>query len=207
MIVEFFGQAGSGKTTVARLLAEQNNWPLVKVKSKARLAGWNLLFLFSHPVKFFGRLGYVFGNSLSLKMFYFKFMNLFLNVNAKHQKALLQTGTAIIDQGYLHSVMSVFENKVSLPVMARYLKFIMYPDKLVFFETTPEVLAQRIKARGYFAREWLNPAQLLAWQEVINHNNLVFKELVNQLPGPILKVDANHNPQAIADQIKTFIQS
>jgi len=207
MIVEFFGHAGAGKTTVAELISEEYGIPIAKIRSRSKLLYFNFIFKIKHPVKFFGRFFYVIGNSINLKMFYYKFMNAFMQVNAKHQKALRFKGPVILDQGYLQSAMSMFEYKVSKAELQKYFKNILWPDKLVIFEASEEIIKNRLKERGYRVRQFLSEEYLKEREKIVEHNDKVFKNLAPSFPCQVLTVDATQLPAEIAKKIFNFIKS
>lgn len=206
MIIEFCGLSGAGKSTIARKLAAEHNIPVIKIETKRELFWYNAQFLLKHPLKFIARLIYVFGNSISFKMLYYKFMNSFLQTQAKFQKAL-KYPVCIIDQGYLQNIGTIFEKKINDGQLAKYLKYLLYPDKLIFFTADKSVLDNRLKDRGYFTRQFLDEKYLMAWKEIVYHNYHLFSGLINSLPCESLIVDGNRSPEEICRQILNFIHT
>jgi len=205
MIVEFFGRAGSGKSTVARLISQKYNIPVIKIRSKQKLLYLNLLFSIKHPYKSIRRFFYVASNSINLKMFYYKFMNTFMQVNAKYQQALMIEGVSILDQGYVQSILSMFEKKVSEEQMLKYVNTILFPDKLIIFETTKEILEVRLNNRGYYVRPFLDKAYLETWQKNVDHNYQVLKNILPKFPCEVFIVDSSQTPEEISQEIMNFL--
>ena len=192
MIIEFSGLPGTGKSTIARRLVGEKNIQRIRIDNKYELIWYNLLFLIKHPIKFIVRLIYVFRNSVSFKMFYFKFMNVFLNTNAKFEKAT-KYDLALLDQGFMQSVGSIFEREVTEEEIKTYSKYLLFPDLLIFFEAPYDVLDSRIEKRGHFTRPFLTAEYLKKWKEVVRTNFVTFKKLFPSLPCKVKIVDANRD--------------
>ena len=123
MILEFYGLPGSGKSTVARYLKKTRGFKVIKIENKRELFFYNLIFLFKYPVKFFALLYYLLLNGENSKLFYYKFMNTFLQHNAKYIKAksFKRDEKLIIDQGHFQNIISVFKKNVSSAYIENYL--------------------------------------------------------------------------------------
>ena len=107
MIIEFFGMPGAGKSTVARELAKDSSFRIIKIRKKTELLLLNFKYFTSHPIKFFKLFILVLKNSKNYQEFYYKFMNCFLDYNAKFQKAK-KFEKAILDQGYFQNIISFY---------------------------------------------------------------------------------------------------
>ena len=60
MIIEFYGPAGSGKSTVAKYLMEKYRFPvIIKISTKKELLWNNFLFFLKQPFKFLKRLSLI----------------------------------------------------------------------------------------------------------------------------------------------------
>jgi len=204
MIIEFCGLFGAGKSTIARTLAADYNIPVLKIETKSELFWYNAQFLLKHPLKFTVRLIYVFKNSINFKMLYYKLMNSFLQTQAKFQKAI-KYPICIIDQGYVQNIGTIFEKKINEEQMLRYLKYLIYPDKLIFFTADRSVLDNRLKNRGYFTRQFLDEIYLTSWKDVVYHNYHLFSGLINLLPCKSMIIDGDKSPEEICRQILKFI--
>jgi len=181
MIIELYGLPGSGKTTLANKLARNSGFQVIKIRSNKELLFYNFLFLVKHPIKFTAMFFYLLVNrGNGWRMFYYKFMNTFLQHNAKYQKAL-RFKNALIDQGYFQNIISVFEKKITPEAIKRYAKFFLYPDKLIVFNMSPGWRLEKMEKRGYNARDGFSEEYKKNWQEVIEHNNKMLNESIKNL--------------------------
>lgn len=165
MITELFGLPGSGKTTLANKMVADEGYTVVSVTNRRELLWLNLRYLLRHPVNFFVTLGYIVANSSDLSMLYYKFMNFFLDVNARYQKACRHP-KAVLDQGYFQNILSVFEHEINAGALRRYMRFLLKPDKLMVLE------AQRMPSYGW--RERRGRAYFEQWQKVMRKNYETF---------------------------------
>lgn len=175
MIIEFCGLPGTGKTTLARAIASQGKFEIIKIENKKELFWYNFLFFLKQPSKFLRLFFYIVNNSYSWQIFYYKFMNAFLHCNAKYQKAL-KYENALIDQGYFQNLLSIFEKKVSWEQMGKYLSQVCLPDQLFIFQATEEKKEQRLSSRGHGVRDNMQDKQRkTAWLAAsqFNHRTLV----------------------------------
>jgi hypothetical protein len=170
MIIEFYGLPGTGKTATAKKLEQETDFNIVKIKTKQELIFFNILFLLKHPIKFFVLLYFIIVNSVSLKEFYYKFMNAFLNCNAKYQKSK-KYKKAIIDQGYFQGILSIFNKEIKNTSLNKYLNIILKPDILFIFEAPQVVRDKRILERGYYIRRGYNKEYLKNLENLISKNN------------------------------------
>ena len=180
MIIELYGLPGSGKTTLARKLAAESNFEIVKIRTKRDLIFYNLLFLFSHPVKFIVLFCYLVINYNGRKEFYLNLMNNFLGANAKYLKAR-NVKNAIIDQGYFQGLTSISRKRISAETLARYADNIVKPDKLIVLDVSDEELARRVGGRGYFARAGFEDNEIKDWETVMRENDKIIKDNLKRL--------------------------
>lgn len=190
MIIELYGLPGSGKSTFAKKLAERDNLAIIKIRSKKDLLFYNLIFLLKRPVKFLAGLYFVAVNSSGWRMFYYKFMNCFLQYNAKYEKSL-KFSRAILDQGHFQNILSVFEAPISEKKMLFYLKFIPRPDELIIFNVSQDKIAERIAARGYLGRENLKNIDQQKWQETMRANHKLFLNNISKIKNLDYKIEAS----------------
>ena len=150
MVIELFGLPGAGKTTFAKQL-EADGFTVVKIRTKKELLYFNFVHLVRHPISSLMNAIFILKNSPNPGLRYYKFMNFFLDMNARYEKARLY-GKAVLDQGYFQNVLSVFENPMSAEIMKRYIKHLPKPDKLIVLDILAEESLKRAGERGYYSR-------------------------------------------------------
>jgi len=180
MLIELYGLPGSGKTTLARKMAEEQGYEIIKIRKKWELILYNLFFLFKRPIKFIRLFLSVCRNSGSSKLFYYKLMNCFLDYNAKYEKAL-HFEKAIMDQGHHLNAFALFDLPISKTEMKKFLSLIPKPDRLLVFDISFEESLRRTKERGNFSRPQFGEEYVKKWQKAIDVNNRLFLELLPEL--------------------------
>lgn len=193
MITEIFGLPGSGKTTLARQLVEKHGLKIIRTSNKAELLFFNLLYLIKHPINFIVTLTYIIINSCSWPMFYYKFMNFFLDTNARYQKAS-RYQKAILDQGYFQNVLSVFEKELDPKSLRRYCQFLFKPDKLIILDTPHHETLRRAELRGRYSRERFGQDYVARWQKIILANFNLFKSEIKNYDVSYTIVNNTDNP-------------
>ena len=149
MIIELFGLPGSGKSTLARSLESSGEASRVRIESRSELLFLNLLFFVRHPIRSVLLLSCIIRYTGSRALFYTKFMNLFLEHNAKYEKARKQEGKAVIDQGYFQNLLSLFERPMPEAVLSRYARLLPKPDELWICVVSEAERQRRLAGRGY----------------------------------------------------------
>jgi thymidylate kinase len=205
MILEFYGLPGAGKTTVSQKIAESSDFKIIKVRSKRELFWYNFLFLIKHPIKFFVTLFYLFSNSTSWAVFYYKFTNTFLHHNAKYQKAL-QARNAILDQGYFQNILSVLEKPIGVEFFLEYSRFLLKPDKLIILNLPSEKIIERIGGRGYAAREIFGREYFNKWLEIVIVNNKTFLENLDKMGVEYKIINADRSTEEVCGEILNILQ-
>lgn len=206
MIIEFFGLPGSGKTTIAKMIEARTDFRVVKISGKSELLLLNLIFLAKHPVKFAVTLWHIVRSSPNRKLFYYKFMNLFLHHNAKYEKAL-RVPKAILDQGHFQNILSVFEKPVSISFLMRYACVLPPPDKLVIFDISSSAARSRVLERGYVPRKEFGDAYQTAWIKRAEENYRAFLGSAGSLPVPCAVIHADRDAQRVYNEVLTVIES
>ncbi len=181
MILELVGLPGSGKSTFARKLADEEGWRVVHTNGAADILWNNLCFAIRHPVYFFNGLVAVIRFRGASPFWYTKFVNLFLVHNAKYMKAS-RLPRAIIDQGHHQNVISLFDGALSEESVRTFLAELPRPDVLLLFVTDEGVRAERLQSRGYGAREDMNEEMRDAWESAREKNFEALYVVRNELP-------------------------
>lgn len=164
MIVELVGLPGSGKSTYAKTLASEGKWKIIKIRGRAELLGYNLLFLLRHPIYFLTGLYTFFLYCGAPTLWWTKFTNLFLVHNAKYMKASSER-YAIIDQGHFQNVLSLFDTTQELERIRAYVARLPTPDLLCFFVVDKEVREERMRTRGVSPRTSMDALLRDEWMQ------------------------------------------
>ncbi len=150
--MEFFGLPASGKTTTAKKLQKDYGYQIIIVDNNKELLFYNLIFFIKNPFFCMITFYYIVKYSLSWKIFYYKLMNCYFQSNAKYIKAAGKE-RVIIDQGHWQNLLSIFDKRINIKTIERYIKFLPKSGKVVMFRINDREWDDRISKRGYFARE------------------------------------------------------
>jgi glycosyltransferase involved in cell wall biosynthesis len=205
MIIELYGMSGVGKSTLAREIERNTDWQIIKIDNLFQLFWYNLLFSLTHPIKFISLLFLIIRNSPTLELFYLKFMNPLLHSNAKYQKALSCT-KAIIDQGYLQNIISIFEKEISKKDILKYLKMIKKSDLYLILDLNNKDRLNRLENRGYGTRENFSKKYRDKWLSVIEKNNDAFRNILNKTNLNAHILDSSLLPENLLQEITKIIE-
>ena len=150
MIIELFGMPGAGKSTLARRLVDEFGFERVSIQGHRELLVLNVRSFFRNPFRYYSLLRYAWvdkeeGGRWS------KFANL-LHYHARYEKARGMK-KAILDQGYLQNLISVFSRAISIQELERYIKVMPLPDALAVFTQPADLTLVRTSGRRYEIRE------------------------------------------------------
>lgn len=178
MIVELYGPPASGKSTFAKKLRRELEYERVRIVSRWKLVWYNVLFLCMHPVRFFALLYYTVRYVGSVKLFYYKLMNV-LDYHASWVHARRVSHDCVLDQGHHQNVISFFECPVSEAVIRRFISYMPPVDMLVVFDIPRSQREVWLEERGYRSpREKLSQKVQKRWQEAYEINHRTFVTLV-----------------------------
>mgnify|MGYP001573417788 CR=1 FL=1 len=181
MIIELVGPPASGKTSLAKILSERLDFPIVKITGKSELLTLASLFASKHPLFTIKTLSLIVTESRSWPVFRTKVLNTFLHHAAKYEKAR-KLKNAIIDEGHVQNFYSIFERPVPPRIFERYLEFIPRVEMLILLATPKEVRGKRADERGYGAREGIaSGRERASWGVAMEINEKIFLPLFSQL--------------------------
>lgn len=190
MIVELVGLPGSGKSTFARTLEKGKRWTSVRIQGRSELLWYAALFIVQHPISTLWQLYYLCRYGSQRALWYTKFVNLFLVYNAKFMKAG-QYNHAIVDQGHLQNVISLFETVMPREVMLHYVAVLPKPDLTVYFDIPSHIRKSRIQGRGHGVREDVAENVRAQWEEASEVNFGVLLHAGATAPSRIVVEDAD----------------
>ncbi len=196
---------GAGKSTIVRELVKDDNFRIVKIRKKSELICLNLKYLFSHPIKFFKLFILVLKNSKSYQEFYYKFMNCFLDYNAKFQKAK-KFDKAILDQGYFQNIISLFSFKMNMEDLKNYRNIIMLPDKLFIIDLDKEERQNRLGERGFGVRKDFDKNDNEKFLELAEKNYNYFLEHKEDIIRDLYLIDSRKQVLDTVKNIKNLLK-
>lgn len=205
MIIEFFGLSGSGKSTIAKALAERGDYKLIRIRKKSELIYFNLLSFLKHPISFFRLFFLVLRNSQSSQEFYYKFMNCFLDYNAKTEKAK-RYERAILDQGYFQNIASLFLREIDIEELRDYKRMIRRPDILFVFQLDRSSREERQEERGYGNRLGFEEFEKEKFRQVSEANFRFFLKEGKEIFSDLVFIDASREKLEIIEDIRHMVR-
>ncbi len=166
MIVELVGLPGTGKSTLARRLADDGRFTLITVRGTKEILWRNLCSLIVHPIRWTRLLILTLRNLGPRTLWYEKFVNLFLVANAKYHKAR-SCEYALIDQGYFQNYLSLYESSQSREEYLSPLASIAQSDVVIFFDIPERERQARLSKRGYGTRERMGAEYRLRFEKAM----------------------------------------
>ena len=200
MVIELVGLPGSGKTTFAKKLEKEGGWTRVRVTGAGEILRYNFLFVLFHPVSTFSQLVWFARYAGDRSLWYTKFMNLFLVHNAKFMKAR-SIDRAIVDQGHLQNIISLFGRAVEKERVASYVRILPKPDHALIFTVSSEIAEKRMKERGYGVREDVSPEERATW---LASATIHVSMLPDMLPGHGIPADVLADDRSIEQALERF---
>ncbi len=174
MIIELFGPVGSGKTTIAKQLRDNENFVVVKIDNKAELIWYGLKFYWRYPA-LGARMIVWFARSCQVKSCCRIAVSILLYRPAVYMKAK-KIRKAVIDEGLRQNILSIFNREVAENEMEKYLQFLPPVDLLVGVAVAEAELEARLERRQKsFRRVWLSEDERKRWDITVRKNFAVMK--------------------------------
>jgi hypothetical protein len=169
MNIEFCGQPGVGKSYLVSKIAGDLNYQMVGPLPWLKLIPINILFFILHPIIFTKDLSFFIFSSDSKQLKYLKFVNLFLQRNAKYLVSKINKN-CLIDQGVFHSMIARSEIEMQNLSTKGMVNYKLFPDLLVLVVASPAIIKQRLDKRGYTSRENLGRDYSEKWLNLLSKN-------------------------------------
>lgn len=176
MIVELVGLPGAGKTTYAKELIREG-FVRVDAGTKGEILVLNILFALRFPLTFFRTLVFLLRHLGPRFRWKLKVANLFFVHNTKYMKAC-SLSRAVIDQGHFQNIMSLFDEPQPRDVILRYVALFPRPDKIVLFDISPKVRAERLSGRTRGVRRHESSPLRESWIAAAEENFSTLRSLL-----------------------------
>jgi len=199
MTIEFFGMPGAGKTTVALQAEHYLGYEVIHILSRFELVWRNVIMGLLHPIRSAILLIAILKNT-GQESGYYKFTNLFLQTNAKYQKANTRD-RAILDQGSFQNAISLFEIPLSAERMRRYCAGVYKPDMLYVFVLPPHLRDERLSGREYIVRTRRGEESFQKRLEVMQANFDTVYSLLPTLGIPYRVFDAQDSKSVLYENV------
>jgi len=177
MIIEFFGPSGAGKTTIAKVLADNTGWEYISINSRKDKLKYVIIFLFRAPMRFLSLfIRTILEGKRSASLLRHK-IHLLSEFIARSEKARIKSKNkkVILDEGLAQYGLSLYEQNISEANAYKYInRFVNKDNKIEVIVSCSEVeRTDRMKNRKRIPRAHLN-IDVEKWQKVISENARVF---------------------------------
>lgn len=188
-VVELYGLSGSGKTTLSKELEEEE--PLVTRFVPSKKGAGLIYFMVRHPVIFFSWSTKMIADSLQdknkLQLLRYRLAILLASFEAIGRVEWTAKEIAVVDEGYVQRVNSLYEREMSAPEFASLLKGVKAPDLVIAVDRT-DVCLQRYESESSNPRSQLGEDYMKEWKKMIFHNNVSLVQALDILNIPVTHV-------------------
>jgi|TARA_Y100000310_G_scaffold214702_1_gene215630 hypothetical protein len=201
MIIELFGQSGSGKSTFGKLLAKEIGAVYVNPKPLTNYNGV-ISFALHSPIKCtILIIRTVWEGKSSWKLFRHKLHLLFRFLdNTEEARHLSKNNTVILDEGLAQYAISLFEGVVSEKNARRYVKQFVTSDTIVVLNADKKLREKRMKGRGRIPR-YHTTIDREGWEESVEENSKTIKQALLQFHNV---QEYTSTTESVSDIVVTF---
>ena len=215
MLVELYGFAGVGKTTISKELAKRNPrvlllYPLRK-SEKLLLAG---LFMVLHPIHTLrilrGLVRYadtLQTNTTRPRLIYWKFRSLGLKTFAQYQKYCFnKKRICIMDEGFYNLALSLFDTPSrNLPA---FLSLLPRTHVVINMKSSEKTRHARMRKRNHFPREVFGKEYYEPWRKnQLISNNVIESYLAQNRSPQLVSLSTNQSAAKTAQRIMASLDS
>lgn len=197
MIIEFFGAPGAGKTSGARNLSVELGLPMVLKGGEHRI--WDsIVYALLHPIRslfFFFTILYQTARTGTWSLLRWR-LAVIGSTYSVLRGASRFPDVAIVDEGLLQRVLSIYEEEISLSQAAWLIRFLS-PDYVLVVTSTEREFHRY--ADPTHPRCRLGEAYMTRWKEIIRHNTAMIREALTKSTVPHLSAEDDYVSQTIKD--------
>lgn len=197
MIIEFYGLPGSGKTTIARAIAECANDRSVTylhTSPRGEIVRYFPVFFARNPVCTFFWLKEIVKECMRFHfraLFRYKLHLFFISV-VQYQKAYSKKNDiSLIDEGLYQRILSLYESQMRKQEIERCIQHIPKPDVLVITSNKETEFYRFLRSphRHESPRLRLGQKYFENWMDIIRKNDVAVREAVRSLGTPVIFCD------------------
>lgn len=208
MIIEFYGPAGAGKTTIAKAMANQPDSFYVTLNSRREKMYFLLIFMLMRPCRTMRLAFKVATENFNGKAIWrrLKFLRAAM---AGYQKACSLKGKkAVLDRGFLQEVIfpyfpSVYESKKNRKKLAAWIGRIPRPDIVILVYAHEDIRIDRMHKRHNRPREEFGAEYARKWIRIMEKNYFVLRQVLRESDIPFIEVETDaKDANQIVEEIK-----
>lgn len=172
--VYFFGLPGSGKSYMAKNLAQEQNYKIISTNKPGELF-WSFLFFISHPVLSIRILALLSRENKKNKRILIHKLRLFIKVASLQSKSFF-FNKPLIDDGFCQFVLAIFDRKIKSKDLQIAKKMLSKNAKIIIVESSNKKRMSRMKQRGRTPRSFMGEDYLKYIFPIWDHNCEIIKD-------------------------------